>query len=286
MKAIKYFLISFIFFISSSNAIAYNDDEEEINQNSEEYKLIKEYRKITCAFIDKNTDYKIQKRCFDIARKVFELTENKTFLAILADHYFKGFGVTKDINKGLKFYEEVANSDFNLARSAQDMLGIYYGAEDSPVKDEFKEEYWLKKAALNGSAFSQYYYAKLLKNQGKVKESVHWYKKAAYNGNLDAKYKLVNLLREGYPVGIDRKEAYKLLHEAAEQDFAPAFQELSFYYKEDGNNEQSNYWCRKFINSDVFKKIKSGTDPDDALNQVYFEQKKKEYVKEVQKEME
>lgn len=273
-----------MFFISTSNAITSAGDEK-INQNSEEYQLIKEYRETTCAFIDKNTDHKTQVRCFDIAKKLFELTEDKTFLAILADHYLKGFGVAKNMYKGLKFYEEVANSDSNVALEAQGILGIYYGAEDSQVKDEVKEEYWFKKAALNGSDFSQYHYARLLKDQGKIKEAIYWYKKAAYNGNLDAKYRLAYLLREGYPVEMDRKEAYKLLHEAAEQDFVPAFQELSFYYKEDGNKEKSNYWCCKLVNSDVFKKARSGMNPDLAMDQVYLEKKKKEYIKEVKKEM-
>ena len=171
-------------------------------------------------------------------------------------------------------------------RDTINILGIYYGSEDSQVKDEAKEEYWYKKAAYNGSVLSQYHYARLLKNKGIIKEAMYWYKKAAYNGNLDAKCKISNLLRKGFQVEINRTEAYKLLHEAAKQNFAPAFQELSFYYKEDGNNEKSNYWYCKFINSDVFKKIVSGMDPADALNQVYFEQKKKEYILEVQKEME
>ena len=284
MRIIIYFLITLIFFIGTSNAITFND--EEIKPNTKEYKLIREYREITCAFVNKNTDYKIQTRCFEIAKTLFELTQNKVFLASLAYHYLDGFGVAKDVNKGLKFYEEVANSDSKGALEAQDDLGICYGAEDSPVKDEVKEEYWVKKAALNGSALSQYHYARLLKNQGKVKESVYWYKKSASNGHLLAKYKLANLFREGYLVEIDRKEAYRLLHEAASQDYVPAFRELSFFYKEDGNKEQSNYWYCKFINSDVFKKVESGMDPDDAINQVYFEQKKKEYILEVQKEME
>ncbi len=146
MKPIKYFLIS-IFFISIYNSITYAD--EEICLNSEEYQLIKEYREITCAFTDKNTDYKIQKRCFEMTKKLFKLTENKTFLTILARQYVHGIGVAKDFNKGLKLYEEVASSDFKDAVEAQDFLGVYYGAADNPVKDELKEEYWLKKAAFN-----------------------------------------------------------------------------------------------------------------------------------------
>ena len=71
MKLIKYFLI-IIFFISIYNPITYAD--EEIKPNSEEYKLIKEYREITCAFIDKETVPKIQDRCFEITKKLFELT--------------------------------------------------------------------------------------------------------------------------------------------------------------------------------------------------------------------
>ncbi len=119
MKPIKYFLI-FIFFISGHNAIVFADDEE-IKPNTKEYQLIKEYREIICAFIDEDTDYKIQTRCFKITKKLFELTESKLFLAVLANHYFEGLGVAKNINKGLKFYEEVANSDFHLAIDAQAM---------------------------------------------------------------------------------------------------------------------------------------------------------------------
>ncbi len=305
MKIIQYFLIILIFsiilmfFISASgldvgitvywdrkDAKSAQTNDQETNKTSEEYQLIKEYRETLCAFIDKNTDYKIQTRCFDITKKLFKLSGNKIFLGSLACHYVNGFGVAKDLNKGLKFYEEVANSDSKIALEAQYNLGIWYIAEDSPVKDDVKGEYWVKKAALNGSALSQYDYANLLKNQGKVKESVYWYKKSSSNGYLLAKYKLANLFRKGCPVAINRKQAYKLLNDAAKQDYALAFQELSLFYKEDGNKEQSNYWWCKFINSDFFKKVQLGIDPDDAINQIYFEQKKEKYILEVQKEIE
>jgi hypothetical protein len=53
---------------------------------------------------------------------------------------------------------------------------------------------------------------------------------------------------------------------------------------QDGNKEKTNYWYYKFINSDIFKQVASGMDPVLALNQVYFEQKKKKYI-EAQKEL-
>ncbi len=280
MKNTRYLLIIFILTTTNANAVY----ESLVDQINLEYKSIKKYRETVCAFIDNNHDTKIQKQCFSIAKKIVDLTGDKLFVAILADHYFRGIGVDKDIKKGVKFYEEVANSTSKVALEVQDILGAYYGAEDSPIKNLVKEEYWLKKAAFNGSVFSQYYYARLLKNQGKVKESVYWYKKSANRGGLLAKYKLANLFREGYAVAIDRKEAYKLLHEAASQDYAPSFRELGFFYEEDGNKQKANYWYCKFTNSDVFLNIQSGMEPEDALIKAYYDQKKKKYIIDIQKE--
>jgi len=154
------------------------------------------------------------------------------------------------------------------------------------VLDKVKEEYWVKIAAENGSSLSQYTYASLFKDRGKINDAVYWYKKAAANGSIMAKYKLASLFRKGYSMQINRKKAYELLHEAAGQDFALAFHELSFFYDEDGDNEKTQFWHAKFVNSDFFKKVQSGMHPDDALVEVFNEQKKKEYIAEVQKEME
>ena len=259
----------------------------------EEYKLIIDYRKKTCPYIDESTDFATKNQCFHIVNRLYKLTKDKRFLYDIADHYFDGYGVTQNLKRGLKLMEELANLDHKDSIYAQSTLGIYYGADydsgdiRSSVKDPVKGEYWTKKAADNGDTLSQYRYARiLLKNKEKFNDAIHWYKKAADNGSLEAKDKLGILFNEGYPVQLSRDQIYKLLHEAAEKNYEPVFQELYFLYTEDGNCEKAKFWYDKFINSDFFKKVQAGVDPDNAIIEIFKEQKKKAYIEEVNKEME
>ena len=273
-------------------ATSYSDAKfpslEEIEAN-EEYRLKMDYQKKTCIFVDENTDYATKNYCFHILNRLYELTENKGYLYHIAKHYYHGYGVIQNLKKGLEFMEKLANSDHEYAIQAQSTLGIYYGTDDSPktVKDLIKAEYWTKKAAENGDPFSQYRYARiLLKNKGQFNDAIHWYKKAAENGSVEAKDKLGVLFSEGYPVGLSRDQIYKLLHEAAEQNYQPVFQELYFLYREDGDCKKAKFWYNKFINSDFFKKVQAGIDPDTAIIEIFMEQEKKKYIEEVKKEIE
>lgn len=255
----------------------------------EEYRLMIDYRKKTCPFIDKNTDYGTKNDCFHIANRLYELTQNKAFLYSIAEHYFKGYGVTQNYKRGLKLMEELANSNHEYAIKAQAALGIYYGADDSPklVKNPIKADYWTKKAAENEDSFSQCRYATiLLKNKKKFNDAIYWYKKAAFNESLDAKYKLGVLFNEGYSVQVSKEQIYKFLYEAAAEDYAPAFEELCLLYKKDGDFERAKFWYNKFVGSDFYKKVEAGMDPVDAIIEIFKEKKKKAYMEEVKKEME
>ena len=277
-----------ILFLTIENVNARVPTLEEIAAN-EEYRLKMNYNKKTCLFVDEDMDFATKKQCFHIVNRLYEITKDKRFLYDIAEHYFDGYGVNQNLKKGLKLMKELANSSHEYSIQAQATLGIYYGADDTPkaVKDLIKGEYWTKKAAENGDALSQYRYARiLLKNKGKFNDAIHWYKKAADNGSVRAKDKLGVLFNEGCPVQLSRDEIYKLLHEAAEQNYEPVFQELYFLYAEDGNCEKTRFWYNKFINSEFFKKVQAGMDPDDAIIEVFKEQKKKAYIEEVNKEME
>jgi TPR repeat protein len=282
------YLLIVILFLTIDNVNARVPTLEEIAAN-EEYRLKMDYNKKTCLFVDEDTDFTTKKQCFNIVNRLYEITKDKRFLYDIAEHYFDGYGVNQNLKKGLKLMKELANSSHEYSIQAQATLGIYYGADDTPkaVKDLIKGEYWTKKAAENGDALSQYRYARiLLKNKGKFNDAIHWYKKAADNGSVRAKTKLGALFNEGCPVQLSRDEICKLLLEAVEQNHEPAFQELYLLYYNEGNYKEARFWYDKFINSDYFKKVQAGMDPDDAIIEVFKEQKKKAYIEEVNKEME
>jgi hypothetical protein len=239
--------------------------------------LMEKYYDIKCDFLDKNSDLFMQKKCFAIAKQLFKIPGNKKNSWFVASHYLKGIGIKQDVIKGLKLFEEIANSDCDVAVDAQYMLGIYYGAEDSGVKNLDKAEYWLKKASLNGDSNAQCYYAILLSNQGMKEESLYWYKNAAKNHNPRAQYWLAHLISKGDDVGINRKEIYKMLHSSAEKNFALAFQELAIMYWQDGNNEKAKYWYCKFINTDFFKNVQKGMSPNKALTKDMLDDIKKQH---------
>ena len=251
-----------------------------------ECKLVKEYHNNECAIIREYDNIEIQKKCFGLAEQLAQISDNKEFLFGLADHYVNGIGVTKDLEKGLRLYEEIANLQLPISVTAQSQLGIYYVAEDSSVRDLNKAEYWLKKAPINNDPVAQCDYAMLLKIQNKHKESWHWYKKAAANDSPRAKYKLANLVIKGYKIGITRKEAYKLLLSAVDQGYTPAFYSLAIMYKEDGNKKNADYWACKFMNTELYKNLRLGLDPEEAWNKAKFSEKKEKYLAEVRKEKE
>ena len=152
---------------------------------------------------------------------------------------------------------------------------MLFASKYSPLQDLNKAKYWLRKASINGNSNAQFFYGLLLEEQGKDKDSLYWYKKSAKNNNPKAKYKLAKLFSKGYKVGINRKEVYKLLHSAAEQDYPLAFQLLGIMYREDGDQDKTNYWCYKLVNSDFFKNVQSGMNHDDALNKHILASKKR-----------
>jgi TPR repeat protein len=270
----KFFFISLIFLIQGLNAAI---DSTKDNSCLLERTLLNEYHNLKCALIDKDDDLKIQKKCFNIAKRLFNVSRNKKYLFFMADCYSEGIGVKKDINKGLKLYEQVASSDCELANEAQGMLGTYYMSTNSSIRDLEKAKHWFEKASINNVPDAQCNYASLLKSQGKDQESLYWYKKAAENNSLIAKYRLAELVRKGCKIGITRKEAYNLLHSAAEKNFALAFQELAIMYWQDGNNKKAKHWYCKFINTDFFKNVQEGMDPNKALTKDMLDDIKKQY---------
>jgi len=71
----KFHVFIGIFFAASINAKSLPTKEQ--LESNEEYRLIKEHKMIPCVFIDKNTDYALQNKCFHISKRLFEITKNK-----------------------------------------------------------------------------------------------------------------------------------------------------------------------------------------------------------------
>jgi TPR repeat protein len=261
--------------------------QSEESQQKKGQALVDSYRNNKCMIIDENTNYITQKKCFRIRTQMYELTGSMDALAAMARYHLHGYGVKKDFAKGLQLMEKVANSGYERAVLAQAALGIYYGAEDSPVKNPAKEEYWVKKAADNGNADSQYRYARILRERGEFNEAIIWYKKAAHNGSLFAKDKLGELFNKGYSVQMNRKQIYQLLHEAAEANHEPAFQELYLLYAADGDCEKARFWHSKLTNSTFFKKMETGMyTEEEAIAKMHKAQIKQKFMEELRAERE
>jgi TPR repeat protein len=270
----NFFLISMLFCINSVCTSIDSIDSTQIVLAK------KYYFDKKCDLVNEYSDYGMQEECFKIAEELLKISDNKKYVWIIAQHYLKGIGIKKDIVKGLKFYEEVANSDYNVANDAQYILAIYYGADDN-IKNLEKSEYWLKKAAINNNPDAQCDYATLLWEQSNHKEALGWYKEAIKNNNPKAKSWLAALFSEGHDVGITRQEAYQLLHSAANQNYPLAFYNLGIMYKEDGDKEKSNYWYCRLVQTDFFKDVAMGMDKNDAINKAIFIERHKQLQKEL-----
>ncbi len=97
----------------------------------------------------------------------------------LANMYFYGNSVEKDIKQVVKLYEQAAVQGYSVA---QLYLGLIYIGNKEVKEDEVKAKYWLKKSAQNGNSNGQMGYGLIIEGSNKA-ESLSWIKKAAAQGN-------------------------------------------------------------------------------------------------------
>ncbi len=172
----------------------------------------------------------------------------------LANAYYTGKGVTKDIDQAIKWYRKVAAKGYAVA---QHNLGVIYGVQE----DYLKAAEWYRKAAEQGDARAQNNLADLyMKGSGFIAdrtEAIKWYRKAADNGYKVAQYNLAVAYNHGDGIKKNDTKAFNWYRKAAEQNHAEAQYYLGLaYIKGKGvaqNNSKAIEWYKKSAAQGVLK---------------------------------
>jgi TPR repeat protein len=172
----------------------------------------------------------------------------------LANAYYTGKGVTKNIDKAIKWYRKVAVKGYAVA---QHNLGVIYGAQE----DYLKAAKWYRKAAEQGDVRAQNNLADLyMKGLGfsidKI-EAIKWYGKAAEKGYKVAQYNLGVIYYYGDGINKNYSQAFNWYRKAAEQNHAEAQYYLGLAYTNGKgvakNNSKAIEWYKKSAQQGVLK---------------------------------
>lgn len=172
----------------------------------------------------------------------------------LANAYYTGKGVTKNIDKAIKWYRKVAAKGYAVA---QHNLGVIYGVRE----DYLKAAKWYRKAAEQGDVRAQNNLADLYMNGlgfpiDKI-EAIKLYAKAAEQGYKVAQYNLGIVYYYGDGINKNYTQAFNWYRKAAEQNHAEAEYYLGLAYNEGKgvakNNSKAIEWYKKSAAQGVLK---------------------------------
>jgi TPR repeat protein len=176
----------------------------------------------------------------------------------LANAYYTGKGVTKDIDKAIKWYRRVAAKGYTVA---QHNLGVIYSQGVGVPQDYLKASEWYSKAAEQGDARAQNNLADLyMKGLGfsvNKTEAIKWYRRAAEKGYKVAQYNLGVAYNYGDGVNKNYAQAFNWYRKAAKQNHAEAQYYLGLAYSEGKgvakNNTKAIKWYKKSAAQGVLK---------------------------------
>ena len=155
---------------------------------------------------------------------------------IMAERYYKGLGVEKNLPKAIEWYRKAAEGG---SSAAQRNLGIFY-YEGIGVKKNYSEAVkWHRMAAEQGDIISQYNLGICYYNGEGIErnraEAVKWFRKSAEGGNASAQFNMGVCLANGDGVAQDKVEAVMWYRKSADQKNANAQRNLGIcYLKGDG----------------------------------------------------
>ncbi len=128
----------------------------------------------------------------------------------LAEMYLEGWGVERNLQQALRWYEPAANQRYPLAEYK---IGLIYQRGDRTVpRDQAKAITWFRKAADQGFARAQndlgYAYEQGLGVRRNLQAAADWYLKAAKQGWGKAQINVALLYERGRGVERNYKEAF------------------------------------------------------------------------------
>lgn len=132
---------------------------------------------------------------------------------MVAEALRRGAGVTRDLDRAVRWYRKAADKG---QVGAQYALGTLYEKGEGVPRDYARAAEWYRLAAnLGHHAGAEFALAQLYYNgrglPSDPDEALTWYRRAANGGNPAAQYVLATILESGWNVRVDLVEAYKWL---------------------------------------------------------------------------
>lgn len=157
--------------------------------------------------------------------------------------------INEKLEEALYWYKELAESG-NI--DAMHDTGVVY---DMLGKEEKEIIYWYKKAAVLGNIKAQNDLHSVLKDAGRISESLYWLKKAAENNEFLALYNLGNKYHNGdNELGInkDMNKAIEYYTKSANAGYIKAEYKLGLVYETTKDNyKTSTYWYERVVKNTI-----------------------------------
>ncbi|MEE8429129.1 MAG: multiheme c-type cytochrome [Gammaproteobacteria bacterium] len=196
------------FQIANANRSIRSADRPELQTGSSSYSRVKEAKEAY-----ENGDYTTARELFQAEADKGDL-EAKHYLANL---YYQGHGVSKDIAKALVLLDEAAGDDYVLSIAT---LGAMYLDGDKVSQDYEKAFAYFLRAAELGHLQSIVKVSQFYLNGAGVEQSnskaAYWFKEAAVQGHLQAQHAYALLFAQGKGVPLDYVQAYAWINMPAE----------------------------------------------------------------------
>lgn len=177
---------------------------------------------------------------------------NEEAMMALADYYYYGHGMAKDLEMAIYWYEKVAQNDNTTAMYN---IGICY-MQDSDIRDYDKSVEWMTNAAEHGHLNAQYTLGRLyLYSDGTIvamnpNKGIEWLSKAHDNGHNKAAYEIaiyldgsgekesaVEWFKEGAMIGnIDAQHALGVYYFNGEGGLKVDHETAASWYQRAANN--------------------------------------------------
>ena len=146
----------------------------------------------------------------------------------LAEMYYYGEGVERDINKAFYLYKQATEEGNDKAKLR---LGVMYLHGEGTKRDTKEGLRLIKKAAENGIVEAQRHLADFYFDgidgigiKQNYNEAFYWYEKAANQNDADAQFRLAEMYMNGYGVDYDEEKAFEWVKKAAENGHEKAIE--------------------------------------------------------------
>lgn len=200
----------------------------------------------------KNKDYTKAYRLLSKSAK----NNNIKAQLLIGGMYLYGWGMKADHEKASYWYKKALNRKSRITKRKNTKkwmkedfrkLATIYEGRSGGIKNYIEAEYWYKKAAMLGDAFSQYFLGEIYNyGQGKVekdnKKAYKWYIKAARQGYDLAKARVAYMYYIGEGVPVNRSKADYWLKRISKKDSELSEQVLSWVKREKLFEKGSQYY--------------------------------------------